>query len=152
MSDIYFGKEVHFLEGLRKQPWYPLLPLIPIHTLAYICNFINCFYNATPTFFGAGFSLLYVGLCFYLLFRFRQNTFWLKFYAIFSLMFFISLCVSYLEISFGNVDSVALVLSLLFVPAYYGLTGILYLKIMVPCLLLLEGVLCLYFLHKKESI
>lgn len=67
-------------------------------------------------------------------------------------MFFASLCVSYLEISFGNVDSIAFVLSLLFVPAYYGLTGVLYLEIMVPCLLLLEGLLCLYFLHKRKSI
>ena len=37
-------------------------------------------------------------------------------------------------------------------PAYYGLTGVLYLEIMVPCLLLLEGLLCLYFLHKRKSI
>lgn len=140
------------MKGLRNQPWYPLLPLVPIHILAYICNFIDCFYNAAPSFFGVGFSLLYVGLCFYLLFRFRQNAFWLKFYAIFSLMFFTSLCISYLDISFGNVDSIALVLSLLFVPAYYGLTGIIYLEIIVPCLLLLEGMLCLYFLHKRKNI
>lgn len=75
------------MKGLRNQPWYPLLPLVSIHILAYICNFIDCFYNAAPSFFGVGFSLLYVGLCFYLLLRFRQNAFWLKFYAIFSLMF-----------------------------------------------------------------
>lgn len=75
------------MKGLRNQPWYPLLPLVPIHILAYICNFIDCFYNAAPSFFGVGFSLLYVGLCFYLLLRFRQNAFWLKFYAIFSLVF-----------------------------------------------------------------
>ena len=71
------------MNGLRNQPWYPLLPLVPIHILAYLCNFTNCFFNAAPSFFGVGFNLLYVGLCFYLLFRFRQNTFWLKFYAIF---------------------------------------------------------------------
>ena len=34
------------MKGLRNQPWYPLLPLVPIHILAYICNFIDCFYNA----------------------------------------------------------------------------------------------------------
>lgn len=138
------------MEKLRKQPWYPLLPLVPIHIPAYLCNFIDCFCNSAPSFFGTGFSLLYVGLCFYLLFRFRQSPFWLKFHAIFSLVFFASLCASYLNITFGNVDSIALVLSLLFVPAYYGLTGMLYLEIMVPCLLLVEGMLCLYFLHKRK--
>ena len=140
------------MKGLRNQPWYPLLPLVSIHILAYICNFIDCFYNAAPSFFGVGFSLLYVGLCFYLLLRFRQNAFWLKFYAIFSLMFFASLCISYLDISFGNVDSIALVLSLLFVPAYYGLTGIIYLEIIVRCQFFLEGMLCLYLINTSTNI
>ena len=49
------------MNGLRNQPWYPLLPLVPIHILAYLCNFTNCFFNAAPSFFGVGFSLLYVG-------------------------------------------------------------------------------------------
>lgn len=139
------------MNGLRNQPWYPLLPLVPIHILAYLCNFTNCFFNATPTFFGVGFSLLYVGLCFYLLFRFRQNTFWLKFYAIFSLMFFASLCVSYLEISFGNVDSIAFVLSLLFVPAYYGLTGILIWKSWFPACFCWKGCFACIFSIKEKA-
>ena len=46
------------MNGLRKQPWYPFLPLVPIHILAYLCNFTNCFFNATPTFFAVCACLL----------------------------------------------------------------------------------------------